>query len=328
MALPERYVSDETAGELDSLATWPTPDGGIWVVGTAKAAHRLVVFDGQTGALLRTVGERGEDPGQFIRPNGIAIHGDLVFVVERDGRRVQAFRLPDFAPAGSFGGDELRSPYGIWLHETGPGTLALFVTDSFMYGENYDVVPQADELDERVRRYEVAYTGSGPVSARYAGSFGDTGEGALRKVESIAGDPANRRLLVADEFTPGGSTLREYTFEGRYAGRSLPSDSFAAEAEGVALWTCNGDPAIGYWVAVDQIVPLTTFHLFDRDRLSLVASFTGETTSWTDGVALHAAASPAFPAGALFAVHADKAVTVFDLADVARALGLAPECAL
>ncbi|WP_460812468.1 NHL repeat-containing protein [Luteimonas pelagia] len=329
VALPERFVSGDTPGELDSLATWPTPEGGLWVIATAKGSHELVVFDGGTGARLRTVGRRGEAPGEFIRPNGIAVHGDLALVVERDGHRVQAFRLPGFEPAGIFGADELRSPYGIWLHETGPGELEVFVTDSFMYGEAYDVVPGADELDERVRRFEVVDDGAGPVRARLLGSFGDTGAGALRKVESIAGDPAHRRLLIADEFTPGGSTLRDYGFDGRYAGRSLPSDSFAAEAEGVALWTCDGgDPDVGYWVAVDQISPLTTFHLFERDGLALVASFTGEATSWTDGIALHAAATPAFPAGALYAVHADKAVAAFDLADVARTLGLAPECAL
>ncbi len=85
-------------------------------------------------------------------------------------------------------------------------------------------------------------------------------------VESIAGDPANDRMLIADEDRRHLSTLREYSFSGRYTGRSLPQDSFGAEAEGVALWTCpNGG---GYWIAVDQLAPLTIFHLFDRVTLA------------------------------------------------------------
>ena len=90
-------------------------------------------------------------------------------------------------------------------------------------------------------------------------------------VESIAGDPANDRLLIADEDRRHESTLREYTFSGRYTGRSLPQDSFGAEAEGVALWTCpNGS---GYWIAVDQLAPLTIFHLFDRRHAGTARQF-------------------------------------------------------
>jgi len=143
-------------------------------------------------------------------------------------------------------------------------------------------------------------------------------------VESIAGDRANDRLLIADEDRRHLSTLREYTFSGKYTGRSLPHDSFGAEAEGVALWTCPGGG--GYWIAVDQLAPLTLFHLFDRVTLEPRGTFRGNTTAHTDGVALHAAAMPHFPGGALFAVHDDKAVAAFDLRDVAQALHLAQDC--
>src|SRR5690606_22430930 len=139
---------------------------------TGKASHRLTVFDAATGEVLRTVGGRGQAPGQFLRPNGVAVFGDHAFVTERDNRRVQVLRLPDFEPAGTFGEHELRSPYGLWLHETGPGELEVFVTDSFMYGERYDVVPPAHELDQRVRRYRIAFDPTGIVRARYDGSFG------------------------------------------------------------------------------------------------------------------------------------------------------------
>ncbi|RDZ29441.1 phytase [Lysobacter silvisoli] len=322
----ERYVSVESPQEeLDSLATWPTEDGKTWLIATGKSTHRLSVYDADTGEALRTYGSEGKELGQFDRPNGIAVYADHLFVVERDNHRVQVFDLPDFKPLGSFGDEQLRSPYGIWLTETEPGELEVYVTDSFMYGKKFDQVPPWNELDQRVRRYRVQFDQDGRLRANYGGSFGDTHEAtALRMVESIGGDPANDRLLIADEDRRHESTLREYTFSGRYTGRSLPDRAFGAEAEGVALWTCPDGG--GYWIAVDQLAPLTIFHLFDRTSLQAVGSFEGKVTAHTDGVTLHAAATAAFPSGALFAVHDDKAVTAFDLAEVARALNLKPGC--
>lgn len=325
-SVAERYVSaEQPAEELDSLATWPAPDGRTWLIATAKSTHRLVVFDADTGVRLRDVGGEGAGPGQFDRPNGIAVHGDRAFVVERDNRRVQVLSLPDFTPVASFGQDVLKSPYGIWLTETEPGELELYVTDSFMDGAKFDVVPPLATLDQRVRRFRVHTEHDGRLRTTYAGSFGDTREDtALRMVESLAGDPANDRLLIADEDRRHASTLREYSFSGRYTGRSLPQDAFAAEAEGVVLWTCGAEG--GYWIAVDQLAPLTEFHFFDRVSLAPVGSVRGQTTAYTDGVALHASATRAFPAGALFAVHDDKSVSAFDLRDIARALRLSPAC--
>jgi 3-phytase len=327
--VPETYVSDEAPGdELDSLATWVTEEGRTWLIASAKATHRLVVFDADSGERLREVGSRGQAPGQFNRPNGVAVHGDVLFVVERDNHRVQALTLPELEPLATFGENELRSPYGLWLHESEPGELDVYVTDSFMLGERYDVVPPLAELDERVRRYRITIGNDGALRARHVGAFGDTTEqAALRVVESIAGDPAHDRLLVADESTAvhgGSSTLVEYTLDGRPTGRRLPPASFRAQAEGVALWSCPDGS--GYWIAVDQLAPLTAFHLFDRTTLQPRGSFRGRVTAHTDGVVLHAAATPSFPGGALFAVHDDRAVTAFDLRTVATTLDLAPGC--
>ncbi|MGQ4584313.1 phytase [Lysobacter sp. F60174L2] len=329
--VPERYVSaTDPADELDSLASWTSPTGDTWLIASAKSTDQLVVFDADTGERLRTVGGPGDAVGRFDRPNGVAVHGDHLFVVERDNHRVQVFALPGFEPLGSFGQDRLRAPYGLWINETEPGELEIYVTDSFMYGERFDVVPPLAELDQRVRRYRLVFDQQGRPRSHYAGSFGDTGaENALRVVESIAGDPGADRLLIADERIPredgrNASTLREYSFKGRYTGRSLPQDAFAAEAEGVALWSCSATG--GYWIAVDQLAPLTMFHLFERDTLAPAGSFKGAVTAFTDGVTLHAASTRAFPRGALFAVHDDAAVAAFDLADIAHRLGLSAEC--
>ena len=326
LTVAERYVSeDRPQDELDSLATWTAEDGRTWLIASAKSTHRLVVYDADSGERLRDFGSEGSGPGQFNRPNGVAVHGDHLFVVERDNHRVQVFSLPGLEVVGQFGEPTLRSPYGVWLTETEPGELEVYVTDSFMYGKKFDEVPPFKELDQRVRRFRVKFDQAGRLMANYAGSFGNTSEeSALRMVESIAGDQANDRILIADEDRRHESTLREYTFSGRYTGRSLPQASFGAEAEGVALWTCPDGG--GYWIAVDQLAPLTIFHLFDRVSLEPRGSFQGRVTAHTDGVALHAAATPSFPGGALFAVHDDKAVTAFDLRDVATALGLARDC--
>ena len=331
LVVPEAWESATTpAEELDSLATWTTPDGGTWLIASAKSTHRLVIYDGQTGEQLRTVGEKGDAPGRFNRPNGVAVFGDRLFVVERDNHRVQVLALPSFRPVGSFGADVLRSPYGLWLDETEPGELEAYVTDSFMYGDHFDVLPPFKELDQRVRRFRVQFDQAGRLRVHYAGAFGDTAPAtALRIVESIAGDPAASRLMIADESRSDdqghrGSTLREYGFDGQPTGRSMPQGSFAAEAEGVALWSCPGGD--GYWVAVDQLAPHTTFHVFDRDTLAPRGSFHGNTTSFTDGIALDATATRRFPGGALYAVDDDKAVTAFDLRDVAAGLGLDPSC--
>ena len=264
--LQEAWVSEPVPGdELDSLVAWPTEDGRVWLIATAKATHHLALYDADTGQRLRTVGGPGTAVGQFNRPNGIAVFGDLLFVAERDNHRVQAFRLPEFAPLGAFGADVLRSPYGLWVHEPAPGVLELFVTDSFMADFRTMTLPPMAELAGRVKRFQVRIEDGGKLETRLLGQFGDTGAaGALRMVESIAGDPAHGRLLIAEEDRRVGSTLRDYTLAGHYNGRSLAT--FDADAEGIALWACSAED--GYWVAVDQLTP-TRFRVFDRATLAL-----------------------------------------------------------
>lgn len=321
--IPEAWVStDNAADELDSLAVWPTEDGHAWLIATGKSGHNLAVYDAETGQRLRNVGSRGSGPQQFNRPNGIAVFGDTLFVAERDNHRVQVLQLPDFTPLGMIGEDVLRVPYGLWVRETGPDQLELFVTDSFMADFKTGTLPPMAELDQRVKRFEVRLGSDGKLESKYLGAFGDTTkEGALRMVESIAGDAAHDRLLIAEEDRRVGSTLRDYTLDGLYRARSLPL--FDADAEGVALWAC--DAGEGYWVAVDQLGP-TVFRIFDRASLQPLKTFSGEVVANTDGQVLYAAGLPRFPAGALFALHDDKAVVAFDLRDIARALGLSDSC--
>jgi 3-phytase len=310
--------------EVDSPTAWLTPEGGRWLISTGKETHQLLVHDGETGALLRRVGGKGPAPGQFNRPNGVFAWGDRLFVVERDNRRVQVLSLPGFTPLATFGEGELRSPYGLWLHEPEGGRIELWVTDSFMDGEDYDVVPPLAALSARIKRFSVLIDGDA-VSARFDGASGDTSEaGALRVVESIAGDVANNRLLVAEEDVPTGTGYRVYGFDGGYAGRDIGVGAFGAQAEGVTLWACPDGS--GYWIAADQFIDATLFHVYDRQTLEAKGRFAGRNTGMTDGVWLSQAPSTRFPAGVFYASNRDESLSAFDWRDLASALGLRERC--
>ena len=323
----EAFLTPMTpADNIDSPASWTSPDGQVWLIATAKATDKLVVYDGQTGAHLRDVGSTGTAPGQFVRPNGIAVVDDLVLIVERDNHRVQVLQLPSFTPLGTFAADDLRKPYGLWVNKQSNG-YDVYVTDSYDAGEDAqgnDVLPPLGELDKRVRRYAVQVQ-NGKVQASLVASIGDTSEaGALRVVESIWGDPANDRLLIAEEDERYASEIKVYSLEGRFSGTTFGRDAFKAQAEGVMLRTCGKD---GWWITTEQGKDRSVFHLFDRNTLKHVGAFQGNTVANTDGIWLSTAASPRFPHGALYAVHDDQGVVAFDWASVARQLSLPLECA-
>ena len=326
VSMQERWTSPASpADEIDSLAAWRRPDGGTWLVATAKETHSLVVYDGDTGERLRSVGGRGEAPGEFNRPNGIAVQGDWLFVVERDNHRVQVLHLPGFEPVALVGADVLRSPYGLWLDPKADGSLEMLVTDSFMADYRTQALPPMEELDERVKRFRLRPAADGTLAAEFLGAFGDTTEdGALRMVASIAGDPRHDRLLIAEEDLRVGTTLRVYDLAGRYRGQNLPRERFKAQAEGVALFACADGS--GYWLTTDQNSDLTVFHVFDRRELGYLGSFTGATTALTDGIWLQQAGTAAFPQGVLYAAHNDEAVAAFDWRDIAAALDIRDRC--
>ncbi len=326
VVVKEAFVTPSTPEEnIDSPASW-LQDGKRMLVASAKATDQLVVYDGDTGQRLRAVGGTGTALGQLQRPNGVATVDDrYLFVVERDNHRVQMFQLPDFTPLLAFGADALQQPYGLWVQPKGEGYEVL-VSDAYMAGEDAqgeDIVPPLAQLDRRFRRYEVTQA-DGKWTARDAGAFGDTGAaGAIRVPESLFGDAANNRLLVAEEDVPTGTLLREYDLQGRYLGRDVGKGQYVAQAEGIALMRCADGS--GWWVASDQFADRTVFHLFDRRSLAHVGSFAGEVTGLTDGVWLDERGDARFPQGVFYASHLDLGVAAFDWRDIAAALEL-PEC--
>jgi 3-phytase len=316
--IKERFeTTPDAADNVDSVAV--AADEG-WIVASTKGTHQLLVADAATGKLVRRVGAHGEAPGEFRRPNGIAIGGDLVFVVERDNARVQVLRLPDFEPLGFVGGDVLERPYGIALYSSAADVWELYVTDNFE-------LPEAElagnpRLAWRVKHFRVRVAGA-ELEAELVRSFGDLeGDGVLWKVESIAVDPGLRRLLVADEHEQHNA-LRVYDLEGRFSGANVGRGVVTSEPEGVVLWTCGSD---GYWLSTDQHEHGTIFHVFERNTLEHLGAFTGAHTANTDGIALTQAEIRGFHGGAFYAVHDDQSLTAFDWRRIAKALGLERSC--
>ncbi len=321
----EVYVTPlDSFANVDGPAIYHGPDGVHWIIASAKSAHALIVYDAFTGSELMRVGGPGSGPGQLARPNGVLVLGDsLLLVVERDNARVQGFRLPGFEPLGSFGQGILRLPYGVTAFPEEGGTYRVYVTDNYETPD--EQVPPLGELGERVKWFRVTVA-DGRLHADHGGSFGDTTDaGAIRVAESILADPANDRLVIAEELETD-SYLKVYTLDGRFTGQVFGRGYFPQQAEGIALYAC-GD-STGVWVTTDQGDEVNTFHLFDRMTFAHVAAFTGPVTRRTDGVALTQRVFGPFPAGAFFAAHLDAGITAFSWEDVAAATGARGDCQL
>lgn len=311
----------DTNDNVDGPTVWFS-DSGPRIIASAKATDVLIVYDAVTGAPLRRIGGSGRARGQLARPNGVLVLGDsLLLVVERDNHRVQAFALPSFASLGTFGDADLVLPYGLAAYAPRPDAYAVYVTDN--YEEPEDSVPPLARLGRRVRVYEIAVRG-GRLRSALTNTFGDTTDaGAIRVAESIQLDPANDRVMVAEE-DPDRTEVKEYTLAGRFTGRRFGRGLIAQQAEGIALWSCGARN--GYWIVTDQGPLVNTFWLFDRQTLRPLGAFRGAVTHTTDGVALTQRAVGPFEAGAFFAAHADAAIAAFNWRRVAEALDVPARC--
>lgn len=98
---------------MQRIREWSTL---IWLLAAAATTATLV---GRVDVAITpprrepVIAETCSALGRLQRPNGIAIAGDVVFVVERDNARLQVFRLPDGASMGTFAAGTLVKPYGI-----------------------------------------------------------------------------------------------------------------------------------------------------------------------------------------------------------------------
>ncbi len=324
---PSRVVVEEAwqserneADNVDSPAFWAGVGGERWVIATAKSSDRLLVYDATTGAFIRGVGSTGAGNGQMRRPNGIATVDNMAIVVERDNHRVQVFRLPDWKPLGFFGQNDLVKPYGIAVVRDGKDFL-LYVTDN--YERPDESIPPDAELGARVKMFRMSVRGTN-ASGTLLRAFGETsGDGVLHIVESICADTVHGRLLIADE-DARYNDIKVYDLEGTFTGELVGKGLFKAQPEGIVLYECNDGG--GYWVMTDQDHANNTFMVFDRKDFALLGTFTGASTTNTDGIALTQLGFGPFVAGCFFAVHNDGNVTALDWGTVAGLLKLEKEC--
>jgi 3-phytase len=161
--VPERYIAAGDAhANFNALATWPTENGGAWLIAGSATEHTLTVFDADSGARIRDIDARKEAPGPMLEPAALAIFGDHLFVTETNAHRVGVLSLPDFTRIGTFGEGELFKPGGIWVRERGPQELAAYVTD--------ESIGKAGG-----RRYLVEFDDAGQLRARSEAAFDHMG---------------------------------------------------------------------------------------------------------------------------------------------------------
>lgn len=326
VTVKERYFTPLSIEDnVDSIAVWHDSNSqDRLLVATAKESHKLFIYDAQNGFPISEYGLLGGKLGQLNRPNGIAIADDFAFVVERDNHRVQVLHLPEMTPIGTFGSVDLLKPYGIYIRELeNSSSYHVYVTDDYNTNSTKKPEPNPAGIRKRVKLYAVT-VGSDSLQTKLLNAFGKhSGANALDVVESVMGDPATGRLMLADEDRDNGMEVHVFDLEGNDTGEMLGKGLFKFQPEGIALWKTSSSD--GYWIFTDQGKEANHYHVFGRKSLKHLGSFQGERTLNTDGVTIDVNPSALYPQGLFYAIHFDSGVTAWSLADISQALGLKEE---
>jgi 3-phytase len=313
----EQFITKRDAAlNVDSVAVWHGPKGQHWLIATAKSANVLPVYDAATGAWIKNIGQPGTEAGQLLRPNGIAVSGNILFVIERDNARMQLFSLPEGTPLGMTEGI-LKRPYGLAVTQTAPGDYTVYITDNYSSG-NY-VSGRGVPSPKKVHIYRV-FGPNDLIFIDHRSTFGDEeGPGVLYKVESIAADPLYNRLFIADEHRIA-KNIKIYTLDGQFTGHILGAGLFMYEPEGIACY-CTSAKA-GYIIATDQDRRDNRFYLFDRETLKYIKTFRGHVVRNTDGIAVTERSFGPFARGAFYAVHDDGNICAYDWREISKLCAL------
>lgn len=303
----------DESDNVDSPTFWHRNDTN-WVISTAKSSDILIINDAITGEEIFRFGTTGVGKGQLKRPNGISVYNNFLFVVERDNKRVQVFRLPKFENVGFIGENKLLNPYGLFIAPS-TDSCKLYITDD--YKDINDNIPPDSLLDKRIVVYSFSLKKG--LQSRFLYKFGEiSGKGRLQIVESIFGDKTHDNLFIAEE-KRNRTSIKLYTMEGKFK-KSLGDDIFESQVEGIALY--NSDSINGYWFVADQSMKKNIFHIFDRATLKYLGGFIGNKTLNTDGIWITQHSYGNFKKGAFFAINNDRNVSGFDLAEIADSLNL------
>ena len=200
------------------------------------------------GVFVRGWGSRGEAPGEFQFPYGVAASGGEVFVCDRDNHRVQVFSREGvfLRQWGTEGGGEgqFRSPYGVavteglvYVADHGNERVQVFDVDGVFqlqwgsYGEEEGqfncpagvAVSGGEVFVVDMRNHRVQVFGLDGVFRRQWGTKGDK-EGqlntptyvAVHEGEVIVADSLNHRVVV---FGLDGSFIRQWGSHGEGEGQ-------------------------------------------------------------------------------------------------------------
>ena len=283
------------------FATEPVEDAGMDSIGFLMRKHVIVVTVKDKNEIHVYNAMNGEFKKSIKRdnafPNGVTtINDQFVLVTERDNKQVAVFNSSmDFL--GTFGNDELRSPYGITFYKQEEGLYKVLVTDSYEYN---------NPREDRILTWDFTIDNE----SFNVSSASVLGNPTLYQVESIYADQHYQTLLVAEEMKEHHKVMALDLMTGEVKKEDLGNFNRGNDPEGIAL-VINKDNN-GYWICTEQSKTDNRFHLYDRKTLEYMNTMYLDNVSYTDGIATAYMHGKWF----LFAVDNDARVVAFELPEI------------
>ena len=261
------------------------------IVVTVKDKNELHVYGAMNGKFKKSIKREN------AYPNGITtINDQFVLVTERDNKQVAVFNS-SMEFLGTFGNDELRSPYGITFYKQENNSYKVLVTDSYEYNN-----PREDRILSWDFTIENGEFSVGPATV--------LGNPTLYQVESIQADKYYQTLLVAEEMKEHHKVMALDLMTGEVIKEDLGNFDRGNDPEGIAL-VINKDNN-GYWICTEQSKTDNRFHLYDRKTLEYKTTMYLDNVSYTDGIATAYMHGKWF----LYAVDNDARVVAFELPEI------------
>ena len=283
------------------FATDPVEDAGMDSIGFLMRKHVIVVTVKDKNEIHVYNAMNGEFKKSIKRdnafPNGVTtINDQFVLVTERDNKQVAVFNSSmDFL--GTFGNDELRSPYGITFYKQEDGLYKVLVTDSYEYN---------NPREDRILTWDFTIDNE----SFNVSSASVLGYPTLYQVESIYADQHYQTLLVAEEMKEHHKVMALDLMTGEVKKEDLGNFNRGNDPEGIAL-VINKDNN-GYWICTEQSKTDNRFHLYDRKTLEYMNTMYLDNVSYTDGIATAYMHGKWF----LYAVDNDARVVAFELPEI------------
>ena len=283
------------------FATEPVEDAGMDSIGFLMRKHVIVVTVKDKNEIHVYNAMNGEFKKSIKRdnafPNGVTtINDQFVLVTERDNKQVAVFNSSmDFL--GTFGNDELRSPYGITFYKQEDGLYKVLVTDSYEYN---------NPREDRILTWDFTIDNE----SFNVSSASVLGNPTLYQVESIYADQHYQTLLVAEEMKEHHKVMALDLMTGEVKKEDLGNFNRGNDPEGIAL-VINKDNN-GYWICTEQSKTDNRFHLYDRKTLEYMNTMYLDNVSYTDGIATAYMHGKWF----LYAVDNDARVVAFELPEI------------